>query len=56
MEPGRLRVKARVTTLGIDAGQQVEVEDTPAVRRKIEAGWLVELREMTDGGGSSIPK
>lgn len=46
MTEGRIRVKARIHTLGIDAGQHVEIDDTPAVRRKIEAGWLIELRPI----------
>lgn len=41
----RIKVRARITTLGIDAGSHVEIDYTPAVQRKIEAGWLVELRE-----------
>lgn len=39
----RIRVKARITTLGIDAGTHVEIDNTPAVQRKLHAGWLVEL-------------
>lgn len=53
MESGRLRVRSRITTLGVQAGEHVEIEDTPAVRRKIDAGWFVLLK---DGTGQSIPE
>lgn len=43
MEPGRLRIRSRVHTLGVQAGDHVEIEDTPAVRRKIADGWFVLL-------------
>lgn len=49
MEPGRLRIKARITTLGVNAGEHVEIEDTPAVRKKLEAGWFVLLAPREDG-------
>jgi hypothetical protein len=45
MEPGRIRVKARITTLGVNAGEHVEIEDTPSVRRKLRSGWFVQLVE-----------
>lgn len=49
MEPGRIRIKSRITTLGVNAGEHVEIEDTPAVRKKLEAGWFVLLLPK-DGG------
>jgi hypothetical protein len=43
-----LRIKARVTTLGVQAGEEVEIEDTPAVRQKLRDGWF-RLLELSDG-------
>lgn len=48
----RLRIKARFTSLGVDAGEHVEIEDTPAVRRKLRSGTFVLLVE--DGDRTSI--
>lgn len=45
MEPGRLRIRSRITTLGVQAGEHVEIEDTPSVRRKLADGWFVLLKE-----------
>lgn len=44
VKPPTLHVRARITTLGVDARQEVEIEDTPAVRAKLRAGWFVLLQ------------
>lgn len=51
LSDGRIRVRARIRVLGIDAGSHVEIDDTPAVRAKIAAGWLVQLKY---GSGQGI--
>lgn len=50
MEEGRLRIKARINTLGVRAGDHVEIEDTPSVRRKLRNGSFVLLQEVADDG------
>lgn len=50
----RLRVKARITTLGVNAGEHVEIEDTPSVRRKLRSGWFVLLVEDDNGTREGI--
>lgn len=51
----RIKVRARINTLGIQAGEHVEIDYTPAVKAKILAGWLVPLVQR-DGGRTSIPE
>jgi hypothetical protein len=41
-----IKIKARITTLGVDAGEQVEIENTEDVRQKLEAGYFVLLQPI----------
>lgn len=50
-----LKIKSRITTLGVNAGEHVEIEDTPEVRRKILDGWFVLLRPV-NGNRTSLPQ
>lgn len=54
IEPGRLRIKARITTLGVNAGEHVELDDTPSVRRKLRSGHFILLVEDEDGRREGI--
>lgn len=49
-----LVVRAKVTTLGVQAGEEVEIEDTPAVRQKIRDGWFTLL--VPHGSRQSLPE
>lgn len=42
----RIKVKARITTLGLDANTEAEIENTPDVQQQLAAGWFVELRPV----------
>lgn len=48
-----LRIRAGVTSLGVDAGEEVEIEDTPAVRKLLKNGFWKELR-LVNGNRSSL--
>lgn len=52
----RIKVRAAINTLGIHANEEVEIDDTPAVRAKIAAGWLVPLVQKKSGSRKSIPQ
>ena len=47
-------VRAKVTTLGVQAGETVEIEDTPAVRQKLRDGWFTLL--VPHGSRQSVPQ
>lgn len=50
-----LKIRAGITALGVYAGEEVEIEDTPSVRNLLKHRLWTELR-LKDGAGSDLPE
>lgn len=50
-----VKIRAGITALGVDAGEEVEIEDTPSVRNLLKHGLWTELR-LRDGGWPDLPE